>query len=160
MHLRSQSRKTAPDVRVTKNGKTIALVEIKAKIGWMQPVFSGEIFKKDMARLKSKKSQYSPKSTVDAFKGQVRKHCRAHKVPKDAFFLLLPSLSNAHRTGSKEKLKDHEAHFVKSSGLPKENFVLLSENLEFHLGDNSVGRKEYKTTDRFERMVERVEKSG
>ena len=157
IYLRSQVKKTAPDIRIVKDNKTLALIEIKAKIGWMQVVFSQELFAKDLAILKSGKNKYDPRVEIEKFKYQINKHCKAHEVSKDRFFLFLPSLYEAHRRGSKYKVEDYEKDFIKNFSLPEENFVLLSRNLEFEVGRGGQN-VDYKSTDHFERMVQKIER--
>jgi hypothetical protein len=48
--LRRQEKKTAPDIRLVKNNKTFAIIEVKAKAGWIQPFLSPERFQNDKKR--------------------------------------------------------------------------------------------------------------
>ncbi len=156
IYLRRQKAKTAPDIRIDKDGKTLALIELKARVGWMQQVFSKE-------RLGVYKKQYKqnggidPSDSIKVFKDQIKKHCVAHKVKKDQFFVLVPSISGAHRKKSGRKLEDYKKDFTKNSGLSEENFILLSGNIKFDAGGNWK-RGEYEATNKFEQMIKKIEK--
>ncbi len=158
VYLRKQYKKTVPDVRVDKNGKTIALIEIKAAIGFMQAVFSKKQYEKDLKSYKAGERKYDPKTGVKEFKAQIKKHLKAHDILKDAFFLFLPSLAHAHRKFYGLPVQDYEKWFAKCSGLAPANFILLSRNLEFYPSNNSTERTLYKPTSKFERMIRKIEK--
>ena len=53
--LRKQEKKAAPDIRIVKNNTNIAVIEIKAKAGWIQSVFSEERYNYDAAVERYKK---------------------------------------------------------------------------------------------------------
>ena len=61
IYLRRQYQKTAPDIRIDKNNKTIAIIKVKAKAGWIQPFFSEERVCKDIKKLNAGKSDYDPR---------------------------------------------------------------------------------------------------
>ncbi len=68
--------------RIEKKGKTIAIIEIKAKAGWIQPFLSSDRFDYDMKRLKDKKSEFNPETLIANSKKQLEKY-------KNAFSKLL-----------------------------------------------------------------------
>lgn len=150
--LRRQKRKTAPDIRIDKNNKTIAIIEIKAKAGWIQPFFSSEREKKDVKKLKDGTGKYNPKDLIKRQKVQLSKYVKTFKISKEQIFLLLPTLSGVHRKNSNRKLSDYEDDFIRNSGLSKDNLILLSKNLSLNLS-SECKRKDYKPTDEFEKFI-------
>ncbi len=155
IYLRRQVKKTAPDVRVEKEGKTIAVIEIKAKAGWIQPFFSKEREKKDMKRMKEGRSDFDPRELIKTAKAQLSKYIKVYKINKDQIFVFLPTLSLVHRKTSNRKFFDYEKDFVKNSGLKKESFLLLSKNLLLDLSSDCK-RKNYQPTDRFEKFIKKI----
>jgi len=153
--LRKQKGKTAPDIRVDKNNKTIAIIEIKARAGWIQPFFSQEREKKDTKKLKEGTGKYDPKDLIKNQKYQLSKYVKTFKIKKDQIFLLLPTLSGVHRKISNRKLSDYENDFAKNSGLSKDNLILLSKNLLLNLSPDCK-RKNYQPTDKFERFIKKI----
>jgi len=157
IYLRRQFRKTVPDVRIEKDGKTIAVVEIKAKVGWMQYFFSKEREKKDLKKMKEGKSDWDPRKAIKVARNQLFKYVKTYKINKNQIFVFLPTLSMVHRKTSSRKLSDYEKDFAKNSGLKKENFLLLSKNLTLDLSPDCK-RKDYQPTDKFERFIKRLRK--
>lgn len=155
IYLRRQFQKTAPDVRIEKDGKTIAVVEIKAKAGWMRYFFSRESEKKDMKKFKEGRSDWNPKKAIEDARAQLFKYVKTYRISKDQIFVFLPTLTSVHRQGSKRILRDYEEDFEKNSRLEKENFILLSKNLLLNL-DPDCERKDYQPTDKFERFVKKL----
>ena len=151
--LRCQRRKTAPDVRIEHNGKTLAIVEIKAKAGWIQSFLSRERAGKDLARLREGKSAFDPKDLIKRVRSQLQKYRETYDITPKQVFVLLPSLALVHRKRSKRTLKDYKNDFAKNSGLPKSNLILLSNNLRLDLSPVRKG-KNYEPTRNFERLVQ------
>jgi len=73
IYLRRQVGKTAPDIRIESNNKTLAIIEVKAKAGWIQPFFSKERYAKDMKKLRSGESDFDPRDLI-------KKLCRNPKA--------------------------------------------------------------------------------
>lgn len=88
-YLRRQVGKTAPDIRVELYNKTLAVIEVKAKAGWIQPFFSEERYKKDMKKLKEGKSDFDPKDLIKKVKNQLEKNNRKRKIKKKLYFKAL-----------------------------------------------------------------------
>ncbi len=97
VYLRCQKGKTAPDIRIEHNGKTLAIIEIKAKAGWIQPFFSSERAMKDMAKLQDGKSDFNPDDLIKRVKDQFRKYYETYGIIPGQVFVLLPSLALVHR---------------------------------------------------------------
>ena len=89
--LRRQVAKTTPDIRIEVNGTAIAVIEIKAKAGFMQPFFSKERFEKDQARLEANLSDFDPVEFVANSKKQLDKYRKAFGLNPEDIFLLLPT---------------------------------------------------------------------
>jgi hypothetical protein len=122
----------APDIRVVKDGKTIAIIEIKARVGWMQLCFSKERKKYYEEKVRNG-AEINIKKETDRLKIQIEKYQEHFQVPPKKIYLLLPSLSNAHRMKSGESYEDHENWVSKNSGLPRRNLIFLSKNLKLNL---------------------------
>jgi len=157
IYLRRQFQKTAPDVRIEKDGKTIAVIEIKAKAGWMQTFFSKEREQKDMKKLKEGKTDWDPREAIKIARNQLFKYIKTYGISKDQVFVFLSTLSMVHRKTSKRKLSDYEKDFEENSKLKKENFILLSKNLILDLSPECK-RKDYQPTDRFEKFIKKLKK--
>ena len=157
IYLRRQVRKTAPDIRVDLNGKTIAILEIKAKAGWIQPVFSKERYEKDINKLRSGMSNFDPKELIKKVKRKLTKYCSAFNISNDRVFVLLPSMKLVHRKKSNLTVKDYCKQFAKNSGLPISNLILLSNNASLDMSEKP-SRSEYQVTDNFEYFIEKLTK--
>src|SRR5690606_14041577 len=77
IYLRRQTQKVAPDIRVEVGGKTIAVIEVKAKAGFQQCCYSRERFEYDRERFNSKKCSTDPQELVDRLRGQITKYMAA-----------------------------------------------------------------------------------
>lgn len=152
--LRRQVGKTAPDIRIALGDRTLAIVEVKAKAGWIQCIFSDDRYDSDMKRYREGKGQ-DPGISIQRFRVQCGKYCDTFGLTKDQMFLLLPSLIMVHRKKSYHNAQYYEETFLKNSGLSEHSFVLLSDNLLLDLS-SSPTRSEYRPTDRFERFVDRL----
>ncbi len=156
--LRKQSQKTVPDVLIKKNDIPIAIVEIKAAAGWIQPFFSSERVAKDKLRLESKASDFDPDISIKRIKDQLDKYEKVYGIPSTRIFLFLPTLAHVHRKKSKRVLRNYQNDFIRNSGLNKDNLIILSANLSLNLGFPQL-RKDYKPTDYFERFIKKIEKA-
>jgi len=152
IYLRKQVKKTAPDIRIERRTKTIAIIEVKAKAGWMQPFFSSERERKDMIKLKERKSDFDPRVLIKKVRKQLKKYHQTYHIAPQRVFLFLPSLVLVHREKSTRQIEDYEKDFITNSGLPRDNLILLSNNLSLDLSSNP-SRMEYNPTERFENFV-------
>jgi hypothetical protein len=159
IYLRKQFQKTAPDIRIERNKKTIAIIEIKAKAGWMQSFFSKEREIKDTKRLENGEIDHGPQKLIEDMRNQLIKYITTYKINKGQIFVFLPTLICVHRKGSKRTLKDYENDFVKNSKLKKENFILLSKNLILDLSPECK-RKNYQPTNNFEEFINKTSKAS
>jgi hypothetical protein len=153
--LRRQERKTAPDIRLTKGGITFAVIEIKAKAGWMQGFFSPEKFAKDKAKFDSKEWAFDPGAGNEKSRDQLEKYFSTFGIGPEQVFLLLPTLALVHQKKSKMDLVGYYEYFSQTSGLPSENLVLLSGNMRLDLSYN-LG--DLLPTGNFERMLGLLDK--
>jgi len=152
IYLRRQVGKTAPDIRIESNNKTLAIIEVKAKAGWIQPFFSKERYAKNMKKLRSGESDFDPRDLIKKVKNQLKKYYETYNIKPKQVFVLLPSLKLVHRKKSTQQIKDYETQFRKNSGLSHESLILLSNNPLLDLSSNS-SRKEYQPTNNFEKVI-------
>lgn len=148
--LRRQERRTAPDIRLTKGGITFAVIEIKAKAGWMQGFFSPERFARDKAKFDLKEGALDPDVRNDKSRDQLGKYFNTFDIRSEHVFLLLPTLAFVHRKKSKMDLEGYYDYFSQTSGLPRENLILLSGNMSLDL---SYKMGDLLPTGNFERML-------
>jgi len=153
IYLRRQVGKkpyrVAPDIRIEKNGKTIAIIEIKAKVGWAQGMFSEQRFKKYEKR---------SRKIIDRFRKTLEKYKNLFNIDYSKIFLLIPSLREAHKKIHNESFGKHRDWTSKSTGLSKENIIVLSENLELELEEKEVDRYKLSPTNYFENMIKKLER--
>lgn len=150
--LRKQIAKTAPDIRIEKGSKTVAVIEIKVKAGWIQPFLSQDRFDNDSVRYKNKKSKSNPVELVDKLKNQLLKYKNVFDLEMENIFFLLPTLDNVHRLHYNKELLDYVEYFEKTSGLPADNLILLSKNMKLDLSKPGNNPSLEPTTG-FERMM-------
>lgn len=143
IYLRRQMKGTAVDVRIEKNGKTVAVIEIKVKAGWIQPVFS---------KSAEKRVGEASKEGIEKFRTQIDKYKDAFGINRKDVFILLPTFIHVHRVRGPEGIHDYKKAFVKNSGLPEENLLLLSENPTLDLS-TSASQEELRPTNQFEKFI-------
>jgi hypothetical protein len=131
--LRRQEKKTAPDIRLVKGDKTFAIIEVKAKAGWIQPFLSPERYQTDKAKLESGKSSFDPETLVANSRYQLKKYFDTFGITNNDVFLFLPTLALVHRKKYTTDLNGYYDYFATTSGLPKDNLVLLSHNKRLDL---------------------------
>lgn len=157
IYLRRQRGKTAPDIRIDIGKRTIAVIEIKAKAGWIQPFFNIDRYKGDMLKFNSGKSLDDPRLRIAAVTKQFKKYYQEYKIKPKQVFIFLPTLIHVHRTRSKRTLINYLRDFARNSRLPESNLILLSGNLSLDLS-RSTGRKNYQPTDHLEKLISRLER--
>lgn len=161
IYLRRQVGKTAPDIRITnKKDKTIAIIEMKANVGWMQSVFSRDTYIKEMKKHRSGKG-LNPKESIKKAKQQIVKYHKTFEIPLSRIFIFLPALSGAHRSKSDNKIDDYKSFYSKNTGLPKNNVIVLSGELKLNLdkkADKLLKRNKYKSTGDFEALIKKLSK--
>jgi hypothetical protein len=155
IYLRRQVGKTAPDVRIEKNGKTIAILELKAKTGWIQPLFSYDRFEKDMEKFKMKKTGKNPEDLIKRTISQMDKYADTFSIKKQNIFFIIPTLREAHRIKYNKKLEDYRNYFKKITGLDDKNIIILSNNLSLDL-DKIESKEEYEPTNDFENFIKHL----
>lgn len=148
--LRRQVNKTAPDIRIEVQGKTIAVIEVKAKAGWIQPFFSAERYALDEAKF-AEGGDLNPELLVQGVRRQLDKYRVAFGLSENDVFMLLPTLALVHRKKSETDLGGYLTNFESNSGLPAANLILLSGNINLDLS-YKIG--ELEPTDGFERLLQ------
>lgn len=152
--LRRQQGKTAPDIRIEKGGKTIAIVEIKAKAGWIQPFFSEQRYNVDKERFENG-SSFDPDALIVKSREQLTKYFQVFAITNDDIFLFLPTLALVHRKKYNTTLEEYRNYFSQTSGFPEENLILLSENKSLDLS-LAIEGKELSPTRDFEKLLDKL----
>ena len=152
--LRRQQSKTAPDIRIEKGGKTIAIVEIKAKAGWIQPFFSEQRYNVDKERFENG-SSFDPDALIVKSREQLTKYFQVFAITNDDIFLFLPALALVHRKKYNTTLEEYRSYFSQTSGFPEENLILLSENKSLDLSLVIEGKELFPTRD-FEKLLDKL----
>ena len=155
IYLRS-GKKTVPDIRIEKDGATLAIIELKAKAGWMQYFLSEDRFKEDLRRFKEKKSKFDPREGVKQMRQQLRKYSSAYGLSPEGVFMLLPTLALVDRVKYGRKFKDYKKTFVKHSRLPADNLIILSKNPRLDLSNPRVLGKTAQSTRELERFMKKI----
>jgi len=156
VHLRRQKNNCAPDIRVDKDGIPLFIIEVKVKAGWMQEVFSDRRFKHDMDRFKNGADIPDPNDRVGRVSKQLDKYREKLNVPIENVYVVLASLANVHRKKYKDSNVDtYKDTFVKNTGLPKDNLVVLTKTLDKHLG-NIMSVEEIEASNDFERIIDMI----
>jgi hypothetical protein len=83
-------------------------------------------------------------------RAQLNKYADVFGLARENIFLLLPTLALAHKAHYKTTIPEYYSHFENTSGLPRENFILLSENMRLDL---SYRTTDLEPTSNFERML-------
>lgn len=152
--LRRQQSKTAPDIRIEKGGKTIAIVEIKAKAGWIQPFFSEQRYNVDKERFENG-SSFDPDALIVKSREQLTKYFQVFAITNDDIFLFLPTLALVHRKKYNTTLEEYRNYFSQTSVFPKENLILLSKNKSLDLS-LAIEGKELSPTRDFEKLLDKL----
>lgn len=155
IYLRRQFKKAVPDIRIEKANKTIAILEIKAKAGWIQPLLSKDKFDYDRIRFKNKLSDFNPEDFLKKGKDQFTKYKKIFNLSGNEIYFILPTLVHAHHKNYKKKVKDYLKYFETTTGLPRNNLILLSEDLSLDLSTTSDSI-DLSATIYFERMINRL----
>lgn len=136
----------APDIKIEFKNKVVAIVEIKAKAGWMQPFFSDDRMKSDIDKGRD------PSKQIAKDKDQLMKYASFKSCGKNRVFLFLPSFINVHRKKYKKTPDDYRKTFARNSTLRKSNLILLSENPSLDLASITKDVV-WKPTDNFETFI-------
>lgn len=154
--VRCQVEKCAPDIRITKNGKNVAIIEIKATAGWIRPFLSKERYNNDFEKFKSGKSDFDPEKFIINQKKQLTKYKDTFKLKEKNIFFFIPTLAAAHNKKYTSKLNDYYKFFRKVSGLPKKNLILLSSDLTLGLNNTVVDFQNLSPREDFEKMLKSI----
>lgn len=153
VYLRRQVNGTAPDIRMERSGKTVAIIEIKAKAGWMQAFFSKEREAAYLQKLAQGKSNKDPRKQIAEIRNQLLKYSTSYKIGKDRIFMLLPTFALVHRKKSQRTMSDYLADFEANSTLSKDNLLIMSNNLRLDLGKEKLDQTRINPTDRMENFL-------
>ncbi len=165
----------APDVRIEKSGIIIGIIEIKARVGWMQPFFSEEQRIKAMMRRERNPNAKDPDKIIKAAKDQLTKYVDGFGLAeskKEKVFMLVPSLAAAYRKKNaslksmEEIYSEYKYTFSDNSGLDPQNLVVLTKDLEYDAGmtykktEKSILADPKMVTDEFREMVDVISRNS
>lgn len=163
IYLRRQKRKTAPDIRIEINDKTIAIIEVKAKGGWIQPFLSDDRYDNEIKKFVEGVSD--PNKHPDLIRKKVRNQLdnyrKAFKLPGKNIFFVLPTLALVNRKHYNRTYEDYRNMFKRNSGLPKSNYILLSQSLVLDLSYKRKRKNidiQMEPTECFEYMLKTLSK--
>lgn len=151
--LRRQIGKSAPDLRIEKDGRTIGIIEVKIKGGWIQAFFSEERFNNDKTRLALGKSKYNPQELINNQNNQLQKYKEAFHDP--LVFMLLPTFNMVHRKYYSANYQSYKDNFTKNTGKDKRYLVVMSRNLRLNLA-KVISDSDIMITDEFENMMNEI----
>lgn len=154
--LRRQKNKSVPDIRIVRGEKTLAIIEIKAKGGWMQPFFSEERYKRDKERFDTG-AAFNPDLLINKEKEKLENNQSRFNLGREDIYFLIPTLTLVHRKKYSATFEDYQNYFEVTSGLPKQNYILLSRSLRLNLSGNFDFDTLQPTND-FERMLSELSK--
>lgn len=152
INLRRQKNKTVPDIRIfhKENNKeiTIAIIEIKVRVSWMQACFSEYRAKSDE---KKRQEGHGNIDSIIDFQNQIEKYLTTYKITRDQFFVFIPTLNGAYKPISNKNIEDYKKWFYSVADLKEENLILLSNNPRLNLEKDSFG--DTQATRNFEKML-------
>jgi hypothetical protein len=179
VHLRKpkkmNNRMLVPDVRIDKGGKTIGIIEIKARVGWMQPFFSEEQLQKGILRKERNPRAKDPQEIIQAARDQLEKYIKGFGLAeskRETMFMLVPSLAAAHRKKNTSSMSMDEIYleykktFSDHSGLDQQNLVVLTKDLGYDAGmthkntEKPILADPKMVTDEFREMVKLISRNG
>ncbi|MDP2628984.1 MAG: hypothetical protein Q8P15_03750 [Nanoarchaeota archaeon] len=131
----------SPDIRIEKEGKTLAIVEFKLKVGWIQGLFSDKRAEYDRKKMKEGQTIFDVDKFRQSEKERVDKLSGGFEVSKDKIFYLVPSLREAHRKKYETTIEDYKRIFTGVVGIPERNLILLSNNLRLNLDVENLKEK-------------------
>lgn len=148
-----KTKLVAPDIRIEKNGAAIALIEIKARTSYAKSFFSKLIYEKAIDPKNNQHDILNQKC-----RDQINKYLKCFKCKPSDFYYIVPSLFGSHGKTSTETLKQHLDFFKKESGLPRNNFVLLSNNMNLDLSNlkQELNENELQPTSLLEDMMKKL----
>jgi hypothetical protein len=149
--LRRQESKSVPDIRIVRGEKTLAIIEIKAKGGWIQPFFSEDRYLRDKERF-DKGASFNPDEMIRKEKEKLEKNQVKFNLERGDIYFLLPTLTLVHRKKYSATFDDYQNYFERTSGLPKQNYILLSKSLRLNLS-GKFDQDNLQPTNDFERML-------
>ncbi len=144
-------KNVAPDIKIERAGKIIAIIEIKANAGWIQPFFS------EKRELKDKGSGRNPEEEIKKAKKQLMKYANLDGCNKNKVFVFLPTFVHVHRKKYNDNAESYRNTFVKNSTLKKDNLIILSNNPSLDLSSSNKS-KDYRPTENFENFIKKLER--
>jgi hypothetical protein len=152
VYLRCQRKGVAPDIRIERGEKTLSIIEIKSKVGWMQGFFSDEQFEAGLRRFKMNKTKSNPEEQRKKAHYQLHKYKDTFNVDMDYVYMLVPSLKQAHRKKSLATYSDYKNTFSRNAELPSSNLVVFTDDLRYEVSSLALPGMEFITSE-FEWMI-------
>lgn len=152
--LRRQINKTTPDIRISKNDKTLWILELKVSLGWIRSFICPTFYKKSIER-KNSRNKWDPDIFNKEQARQLEKYSESYSISKNRIYYVVPSLASIHyRKDSKDLvIDDYRNHFKKVSGLSAENLVIFNENLIQRLNIPRETSQNFSPTKDLENMI-------
>ena len=116
----------------------------------MQCFISPETYKRDEAK------RNHPERLIESHKKQLTKY--RDTFGKCDVYMFLPTLKSVHRRYYETTYEGYKNNFKKNTGLPKDNFIVLSNDLYLDLAWKDIDIDKGKLTDDFEKMLDRYTK--
>lgn len=138
-----------PDIRIESNDKTLAIIEIKTTVGSCQCLFSKKIYNRET----ESKLKTHPDIVIDNLIKQLHKYEETFKTKN--IFVLVPTLKAAYRERDSEKVEDYRKWFNKKTDYPKNNLILLSNNLKLDLSKDLINQSLSPSED-FEKFIKKL----
>lgn len=138
-----------PDIKIEKSGKIIAIMEIKAKAGWIQPFFSDKRAQRDREQGKD------PDKLISKARNQLLKYSEI--CNKRRIFVILPTFAHVSRIKYGNSSEDYRKTFARNSTLSKNNLIILSRNTKLNLSENNT-LGAYEPTEDFENLMKKLKR--
>ncbi len=153
VNLRFQENKTVPDIRIffreDNKEKTIAIIEIKTRVSWIQACFSEHRADADDKKRQEGRGKIN---SIEDFQKQIKKYLETYEIKSDQFFVFIPSLKGAYKPTFNKNIDDYKKWFCTLAPLKEENLVLLSNNPRLEL-DKIKKIENIQATQNFESML-------
>lgn len=122
----SSGKLVAPDIKIEKNNKVVAILEIKAKAGFMKSFFSTKI------ALREKLKNKNPEEYIKKNREQLLKYTQIAGSKKKVF-VFLPTFTHVSKKKDSNSITEYRKAFQVNSTLPGSNLIILSNDLFLNL---------------------------
>ncbi|WP_156350827.1 hypothetical protein [Psychrobacillus sp. FJAT-21963] len=151
--LRKQVKNAAPDIRISKNGETLWILELKVSMSWSKSFVSPTFYDKAKEDFVNRKKDWDPDIFNQKQSNTLDKYSAVFNIPKEKIYFVTPSLATIHDRNPKLTIDKYRSHFKKVSGLPSDNFVVFNENLFQKLNVSEEADLPFIATNNLEEML-------